>query len=200
MTTRKLFAVLLPLAVVLGACSGSGATAEPLATNSAAPSQPAATTEQPSADASEQPSPSTAQGPQQFQIGEWIKVSGDFISSDVNVRAAEVKQAKKYGDYSKPAAGNIYLAVKYEYEALEDGATYNPFDWQVFVDGTAIPNYAFVVDGPKPELASGTLPKGRKASGWVVYEVPTKGQVLLSYGANMFGGNAPTFEVVARKS
>ena len=45
----------------------------------------------------------------------------------------------------------------------------------------------------------GTLPKGRKANGWVVYEVPTKGEVILSYGANMFGGDAPTFEVVARK-
>jgi len=133
-----------------------------------------------------------------FKIGEPIDVTGDFIASDVRVTVDQVKKAAKFGSYSKPAKGNVYLAVKYSYEALEDGASYNPFDWQVFVDDTAVSNFAFVVDGPKPELSSGTLPKGRKASGGVVYEVPKTGKVVLSYGANMFGGDAPTFEVVAR--
>jgi hypothetical protein len=41
-------------------------------------------------------------------------------------------------------------------------------------------------------------PKGRKASGWLVYEVPAKGQILLSYKGNMFSDAAPVFEVVLR--
>jgi hypothetical protein len=134
-----------------------------------------------------------------FKIGQPIDVTGDFISSDVRVTVSQIKQAKSFGPYSKPASGNVYLAVKYDYEALEDGATYSPVDWQVFVDGTAVNNLTFVTDPPKPQLSSGTLPQGRKASGWVVYEVPTKGAVVLSYGS-LFGGNSPTFEVTARPS
>jgi hypothetical protein len=178
------------LSVLMVACSA----ATPVATGvGGAPTQ-APGTDQPAS------SPPPPEGPKQFAVGETIEVTGDFISADLRVRVAEVKQATKYGTYSKPAAGNIYLATKYEYEAIEDGATYNSFDWQVFVDGTAVDKFTIVIDGPKPELSSGTLPKGRKAAGWVVYEVPIKGQVILSYGATMFGGSAPTFEVVARKS
>ena len=40
-------------------------------------------------------------------------------------------------------------------------SSYNPFDWQVFVDGQAVDNYAFAINGPKPDLGSGTLPAGR---------------------------------------
>ena len=163
--------------------------------------EPAASAEESeaaSAEAASAEASPAAEGPKLFKVGEQIEVSGDIVSSALRVRVVQVKQAKSYGQYSKPAKGNVYLAAKYEYVAVEDGATYNPLDWQVFVDGTAVENYTFVVDGPTPELRSGTLPKGRKASGWVVYEVPAKGQVVLSYGANIFGGDAPTFEVVAR--
>ena len=64
------------------------------------------------------------QGPTQYAVGETIEVSGDSISAAVKIRVAEIEEAKSYGDYSKPAKGNVYLAAKYEYEALEDGATY----------------------------------------------------------------------------
>jgi len=200
--------VLAVLALVSAGCSEAGAAA----VNTASPSPAAATA--PPAASQEATEPSEAAAPSEpseeptaapggtktFAVGQPIDVTGDFISSDVRVTVAQVKQAKSYGDYSKPATGNVYLAVKYAYEGLEDGAAYNPFDWQVFVDGTAVNNLTFVMDGPKPELQSGTLPKGRKAEGWVVYEVPTKGEVILSYGSNLFGGDAPTFEVIARKS
>ena len=200
--------VLAVLALVSAGCSEAGATAVNTAGTSpaAAMARPVAgqeTTEPSEAVAPSEPSeePTTAPGgTKTYAVGQPIDVAGDFISSDVRVTVAQVKQAKSYGSYSKPAKGNVYLAVKYTYQGLEDGATYNPLDWQVFVDGTAVNNFTFVMDGPQPELHSGTLPSGRKAEGWVVYEVPTKGEVILSYGSNMFGGDAPTFEVVARKA
>jgi hypothetical protein len=43
------------------------------------------------------------------------------------------------------------------------------------------------------------LPKSRKASGWVVYEVPAKGEVRMSYGGS-FSNEAPIFEVIIRSS
>jgi len=188
------------LALVIAGCSEAGATAATTAgASTAAPASQETT--QPSAAVEPTVLPSAAaEGSKTYAVGQPIDVTGDFISSDVRVTAAQVKQAKSYGTYSKPAKGNVYLAVKYTYQALEDGATYNPLDWQVFVDGTAVNNYTFVMDGPKPELQSGSLPKDRKAEGWVVYEVPAKGKVILSYGSNIFGGDAPTFEVVARKA
>jgi ABC-type oligopeptide transport system substrate-binding subunit len=188
------------LALVIAGCSEAGATAVHTAGSSPAASSSQETT-QPSNAAEPTVEPSAATGgTKTYAVGQPIDVTGDFISSDVRVTVAQVKQAKSYGSYSKPAKGNVYLAVKYAYQGLEDGATYNPLDWQVFVDGTAVNNFTFVMDGPQPELQSGTLPKDRKAEGWVVYEVPTKGEVILSYGSNMLGGDAPTFEVVARKA
>jgi hypothetical protein len=178
--------VIAIVAIVLGACTpaeiGSVTTAVP---NGGA--DPVAT---------RAPAPTEAEGPKTFGIGDSIEVTGEYVD-DVLVTVAKVEQKSKYGEYDRPKSGNVYLAVLFEYEAIEDGASYNPFDWQVFVDGTAVDNFTFVLDGPEPELHSGTLPKGRRASGWVVYEVPKDGQVLLSYKANMFE-DAPTFEVVAR--
>jgi len=189
--------------VALTACSG-GSSAEPAETSGATTAPASYAGSSPEAEGSQTDGASAAApseaagGVKTFKIGQPIDVTGDFISSDVRVTVNQVKQAAKYGPYSKPAKGNEYLAVKYTYEGLENGATYNPLDWQVFVNDTAVGNFTFVSDGPKPELNSGTLPKGRKASGWVVYEVPKTGKVVLSYGANMLGGDAPTFEVVAR--
>ena len=206
-------AFVIAIAFVLAACSaeaGPAATAETGSTAAPDVTAPPASVEPDATEVAEASAESTpeatpepsapVEGPKTFAVGEPIDVTGDFISSDVRVTVEQVKQAKKYGDYSKPSKGNVYLAVKYTYEALDDGATYNPFDWQIFVDGMAVDNFAFVMDGPEPQLSSGTLPKGRKASGWVVYEVPTKGQVILSYGSSVLGGGAPTFEVVARKA
>lgn len=185
----------LGMCFLLVGCAGAAtvATVGPGQTQSAdGKSLPPPATQVPSAAAPSQG------GIKTYRIGDVIDVTGRF-SSDVRITVVEVKSATKYGDYSTPKAGNIYLAVKYEYESLEDGATYNQFDWQVFVDGTAVENFTFVVDGPEPQLSSGTLPMGRKASGWVVYEVPRSGEVLLSYGG-MFSSDGPVFEVVARET
>ena len=97
------------------------------------------------------------------------------------------------------AKGNVYIQALITYTALADGATYNPFDWQVFCNDEAVDSYTYVSDGPEPDLNSGTLPKGRKAKGWVVYEIPAKGRCVLSYGANSFIDEGAVFEVLIRK-
>lgn len=118
------------------------------------------------------------------------------------ITVSKVKVVRKYdGPYNLddvPAKGNVYIQAFVTYHALDNGVDYNPFDWQVFVAGEAADNTSYVSNGPKPELASGTLPKGRKASGWVVYEVAAKGEVRMSYGGGSFSNEAPVFEVVIR--
>ena len=64
---------------------------------------------------------------------------------------------------------------------MQDGASSNPFDCDLFVDGVAVDGFTFSSAGPEPRLGSGDLPKGRQAKGWLLYEVPTAGQAILSY-------------------
>lgn len=112
-----------------------------------------------------------------------------------------MKAVKRYdGPYNiddVPKKGNVYIQLRATYTALQDGVDYNPFDWQIFVGDEAGGTQAFVSNGPTPLLEAGTLPKGRKASGYIVYEVKAKGRVLLSYGG-MFSNEAPIFEVLLR--
>jgi hypothetical protein len=57
----------------------------------------------------------------------------------------------------------------------------------------------FLMNGPEPQLSMGTLPNGRTASGWLVYEVPVSGELRLSYkNPWLFGNAGPVFEVLLR--
>lgn len=93
--------------------------------------------------------------------------------------------------------GYVYMQVFVEYVSLQDAATFNLFDWQVFVDGRLVDDYAFAINGPEPTLGSGQLPTGRTASGWLVYEVPATGEVVLAYAPNFDG--PPVFEMTLRR-
>ena len=114
------------------------------------------------------------------------------------ITVSKVSEKSSYkGRYSsdKPAPGNTYLQVWVTYEALDDGVSYNPWDWNVFCDDLAVDGQAFIVNGPEPELGAGDLPRGRKAAGWIVYEVPKTGACVMSY--DDWDGNV-VFEVKVR--
>jgi hypothetical protein len=89
--------------------------------------------------------------------------------------------------------GYVFMQVFIEYVALADAASFNQFDWDVFVDGRIIDNWAFATNGPEPTLSSGQLPSGRTASGWALWEVPAAGDVVLAYAPNFDG--PPVFEI-----
>jgi hypothetical protein len=91
-------------------------------------------------------------------------------------------------------AGNVFVQIFVEYKALSSAASYNPYDWSLFADGRAVDHPAFTIHGPQPELGSGQLPTGRTAWGWLVYEVPAAGELILSFTPNYQG--PPVFEVV----
>jgi hypothetical protein len=44
------------------------------------------------------------------------------------------------------------------------------------------------------------LSGGHTAEGWLTYEVPAVGRVLLGYGGNAFLGEPPLFEVIVRET
>ncbi len=201
--TTLLATLFVAAAVGAGACAGSGvrpgdtpgstAAATPTATSTAD------TDVTPEPTPTPEPSPSA---PPLFKPGQPAVVTQggeDYLE----ITVSKVAEKKRYGSgYSvdTPAKGNVYIEAYVTYVALADGATYNPFDWQVFCNETAVDSFAFVLSGPEPELGSGTLPKGRKAAGWLVYEVPAKGRCVLSYGANPILGEGAVFEVLLRDS
>lgn len=199
---RLLLALLL-----LGGCAASPSAAvvgEPTQPTPMRATPPVASNAPVEPDPTSTPEPTpepTPAGPAQFVPGDVIEVT-QRDQPWASIIVSDVKTARRFeGGYfdDVPAKGNVYLSARITYEAITDGVDYNPFDWQVFVDDVAIQNYTFVSNGPTPPLSSGTLPKGRKATGFVVFELPAKGRVLLSYGANMFSNDPPVFEVVLRE-
>lgn len=205
---RKLLA-LGALALVLAACgSGTGASSsEPDPTDAPAVEETTAPTEEPVAESTPEPTEAPTEEPaptpedNTFEPGEVVVVT-ESGEPWANIVVDKVRQVKKYdGEYlddTPEQKGNVFIEARVTYEALTDGVDYNPFDWAVFVDDRAVDNYAFVSNGPTPDLSSGTLPKGRSAQGYVVYEVPASGRVVMSYGGNQFLDEPPVFEVVLR--
>ena len=181
------------------AAADGSPTARPTATARPTPrATPRPTPTRTPATPTAQPAP---EAPGQFVPGEVVTITADGAPHlDILVDKVSV-QAKYDGEYldDRPEVeGNVFIQARVTYTSLQNGASYNPFDWNVFVDDVAVDNYAFVLNGPEPELGSGDLPEGRTAQGWLVYEVPAKGKVVLSYRANMFTDDAPVFEVVLR--
>lgn len=137
-------------------------------------------------------------GPMTAAVGELVSITcGDEPCMEITVQ--QVKTATKYGSgylVDKPASGHVYLAVYIVYEALTGGATYNLFDWNLYVTDTLVEDTAYLYSGPEPQLGSGELANGRSAKGWIVWEVPKSGRAVLSYAPNY--GEDPVFEVVVR--
>lgn len=184
-----------PEATSTSPAPSSAPAAEP--TSSEAPAESAAATPEATPEATQ----SAEAGPTTFTAGELVTVTKEGADW-AHVRIDKVRVVKQYKDTyytDKPQTkGDVFIEAQVTYEALVDGVDYNPFDWQVFAAGTAIKDSTILLNGPKPTLSSGSLPKGRKAVGYVVYEVPATGEVRMSYTGNIFLDAAPIFEVVIR--
>jgi hypothetical protein len=190
-TDRRLAALVVITIVVLGAAglAYSHASATPTSTpGSSARSYAQVSTVVPS-----------PTGPPTYQIGETVPVVRDGWGLKITI--SDVTTAKSYkGSYLTEVpevAGDVFIAAKVTYEATTDGADYSSADWDAYCAGVAVDGQSFVAFGPKPDLASGSLISGRKAVGYVVYEVPATGEVRMSYKAVIFD-DTPTFEVIIR--
>jgi hypothetical protein len=206
--------VIALVSLILGACAGAGTDATSrsvpsLAADSPTPVPTTAATPEPTLAATPEPTPLATPVPTPedatFAVGEVITITqdgaawADFTVLEANQAAEFVDPDGFYND-TPSTAGYVYLTALVRYEAIANGVDYNPFDFQVFVDDQAVDGYAFAIHGPQPDLGSGTLPSGRVAEGWLLYEVPPTGRVILSYSGNMFLDEEPIFEVVLRDS
>ncbi len=118
----------------------------------------------------------------------------EFDEPRLRVTVQKAQFSDKYEP--RPRKGHTYVSFLVKYEALTDGANYCSCDWQAFANNAAI-GPAFAVGAPDPALQIGDLPKGRTASGWLVFQAPRKSTVLLSFKTTVFD-QTPTFEVPVR--
>ncbi len=141
-----------------------------------------------------------ADGPYQAALGERVSITCDG-SDCLDIAVTKASFAKYYRDPAgflndTPKKGDVYLQFYVTYKATGSDATYNEFDWTVYVADTAVNNSSFTMHGPSPELQSGDLAVGKSAAGWVVQEVPAVGRVVIAYQPGYTGNDI--FEVVAR--
>jgi len=187
----KRLALTLAVVLTVGACSG------PAVQDAPPPTSPAPTPIQDAAPDSVAPTPAPS-GPKMHQVGDTITVTHNGADW-AKITVSDVSTAASYPGAltDKPrTAGNIFIAARVTYEALSQGVSFNPYDWQAHCQGV-VADHHVVLYGPSPGLDSGHLGKGKKATGFVVFEVAPKGEVRLSYAALSLS-KTPMFEVVIR--
>jgi hypothetical protein len=186
------------LATILGGTEpGVGSPGE--SNSQAASANPTATarpTVRPTPQPTVRPTPA---GTSRAAIGQTVPIEcGGDPCLDITV--TERSEHSSYpGDYyadEPEQPGWVYMQVYVRYVSSKDASSYNQFDWAIYADGRQLDSYGFAINGPKPDLGSGTLPAGRTAEGWLLYEVPPTGEIVLSYEPNYDG--PPIFEVVLR--
>jgi hypothetical protein len=145
--------------------------------------------------------PTLPAGPLTVALGQTVPIEcGGDPCMDVTVAkvafATRYRDPEGYYDDTPRTSGYVYMAVYVTYKATGPNADYNEFDWAIYIDDVAGQSSTYVSNGPTPELQSGQLPDGKSAVGWIVYEVPAKGRITISYQP----GRTSIFEVQLRAS
>lgn len=88
----------------------------------------------------------------------------------VTITVTSVRTSKRaLQEYTEPPK-HTYLGVKVTYTCTQGLCDYNFYDWKLRgADGTEYDNE--FGNGFEPELNSGKLHKGGKATGWITYDV-----------------------------
>lgn len=187
--------VLVAIAAALAA--GAGCSPPAPATSAASPSVASATPTPASQSAPPSASPTPVPSPPLAAKGQAMTVNcaSDPCLSITVVKwavAATYKGSRPAFD-DKPAKGHVFVAVDVRYVATAAGAAFSSTDWAVDVGGQGF-DQAYPINGPKPELTNGQVAEGKKVEGWIVFEVPAQGAVVLSYLAQQ----TAVFQVVLR--
>lgn len=128
-----------------------------------------------------------------------FKLNESFENKYEKITMTEVNtNFTDHSEYSEPAAGNKYVMVKFEVESInpENDALYvSSYDFNADADGVAVDN-AYIGNDQYKDL-SATLGKGKKAIGYIFYEVPTNAKkITVTYNPNFWSdGNAIEFIV-----
>ena len=94
----------------------------------------------------------------------------------------------EYNEYLGPKNGNKIIALKFEVENISednDEIYVSSLSFNAYADGVAVDSYLYA--GDQYNDLSATLGKGKKAIGYVLYEVPTNAQkITVEYNADFW--------------
>ena len=101
-----------------------------------------------------------------------FKLNETFENSHIRLTMTEANvDFKGYSEYATVKPGYKVLAAKFEVENIGNDEEYVSYlDFDAYADETAIEDF-YYADDKYPQIAS-TISKGKKASGYVFYEVP----------------------------
>lgn len=128
-----------------------------------------------------------------------FKVNETFQNKYEKITMTEVNtNVTDYSEYLEPKDGNKIIALKFEVENInedKDELYVSSMSFNAYADGEAVDSYMYGND--KYKDLSATVGKGKKAVGYVLYEVPKNAQeITVEYNADFWtDGNAIEFVV-----
>jgi hypothetical protein len=115
------------------------------------------------------------------------------------VQEANLPRPAGYSGAWPVVDGNVFLSVRVSYLARADRVESNPLTFHLLAAGQPVDAMSWL-SGPQPHLPTRILSRGHTAQGWLTYEVPAAGPVLLGYGGNRYLDEGPLFVVVLRET
>lgn len=128
-----------------------------------------------------------------------FKINESFENKYEKITMIEVNtNVTDYNSYFGPKAGNKIIAIKFEFENISsnnDELYVSTYGFNAYADGVAVSSYFY--GGDKYKDLSATVGKGKKAVGYVLYEVPIDSKkITVEYNANFWvDGNTIEFIV-----
>lgn len=127
-----------------------------------------------------------------------FKLNESFQNKYEKITMTEITDYTDYNEYFGPKEGNKIIAVKFEVENInpdKDELYVSSLSFNAFADGVAKEQYLYASDSYND--LSATLATGKKAIGYVLYEIPVNAQkVTIEYSADFWtDGNAIEFIV-----
>ena len=121
---------------------------------------------------------------QEFQVG--------YVVETKSLRISYLSKGDyvDYSEFDKPKEGYKYIRAEFEFENIgKDDEYVSDMDFNCYADGYDMEN-KYLSEG---EL-SATISSGRKAKGYVAFEVPVDAQdIVLEYEINMFDSKKIVF-------
>lgn len=138
---------------------------------------------------SEEPDPETptepgADGVVRAEVGKPVTLTNgdDVVRVTIDSYHFARSYPNGYGGLNKPDKGKLYYAFKISYEAVEGRPSFASYDWEAFAGDDLLDSTYVLGDGPGESLGSGSLPAGRKTSGWLLYQGPNKSGTEVTLG------------------
>lgn len=123
-----------------------------------------------------------------FAVGEVL------VTNNAKISFVSAEKWYGYSQYLGPEAGNIIVRAYFEFENTgSSDLYYNMYDFSCYADGKVCKEYWSSED---KNLSSGSLSTGRKAEGYVYFEVPeTAEEIEIEYETDFWSNKKAIFKV-----